>query len=121
MFDLSGANEVVDALQAAGVRASLDPARLPLPGVWVQVVQFDLDTMDSFRTELRLALITKDTDSKRAMESLTELARAVHPVISVARARARTFLMPDGTGLPGLEVPTRTRNPVPVPDPDPEP
>lgn len=122
MFDLSGANEVVAALKAAGVRAALDPALLNLPGVWVQVVGFDLDTMDTFRTELRLALITRDADSKRAMESLTALAREVHPVIPVARARARTFLLPDGNLLPGLEVPTRTRNPVPVPpEPDPEP
>lgn len=115
MFTLEGAQEVVDALQAAGVRASLDPARLPLPGVWVQVAGFELDTMTTFKTDLRLQLLVGDKDSRRAMEALVALAAKVHPVIATGKARARTVNMPDGPALPALEVLTSTRNNRPEP------
>lgn len=110
-FTLEGAQEVVDLLTTAGISAGLDPAEVTLPGVWVQVGGFELDTMTTFRTDLRLQLVTGDKDDRRAMESLVELAAQVHPVIPTGKARARTVLLPDGTGLPALEVLTSTRNP----------
>lgn len=112
-FDLSGAQEVVDLLSAAGISAGLDPSEVTLPGVWVQVGGFEIDTMTTFKTDLRLQLVTSDKDDRRAMESLVDLAAQVHPVIATGKARARTVLLPDGSALPALEVLTSTRNPRP--------
>lgn len=116
MFTLAGAQEVIDALQAADIEAALDPALLNMPGVWVQVTGFELDTMKTFKTDLRLLLVTRDTDAHSAMTSLVDLAAQVHPIIRTGKARARTVLLPDGTPLPGLEVTTSTRNPIAPPE-----
>lgn len=118
MFDLSGALDVVKRLNDAGIRADLDPAALSLPGVWVQVAGFEAYAMGRFKTNLRLQLLTSDTDVKRAMGSLVDLARKVHPVERTTKATARTVVLPDGNPMPALEVLTSvlTNSPTELPE-----
>lgn len=105
MFTLAPAVDLVDTLKAAGIRASLDPATLGLPGVWVQVTEIGYDTYGTSRVDMTLGLIVKDQDAKRAQTALLDLLNNVAEVIPVRTASARTFLMPDQTRLPGLAVP----------------
>ncbi|WP_408898645.1 hypothetical protein ACJ5H2_05930 [Nocardioides sp. R1-1] len=110
MFDLAPVNALVEQLQNADIRADLDPATLNLPGVWVQVVGFKVDTLTKFKADLRLQLLVHDTDAVRAQADLLDLARKVNAAgIPVRTAIARTVVLPDGTPLPALQVPTAVR------------
>ena len=121
MFNLDPTLALVEQLRAAGIRAALAPASVNLPGVWVQVAAFAPYTMGTFSTSLRLQLLASDTDARRAMDALVDLAQQVRTVIPYRDATARTVLMPDGTGLPGLEVRTTVNGPITIPEGAPAP
>lgn len=104
-ISLQGAHDMVAALQAADIAASLDPAGFVPPGVWVQVRGFRPLSLGGYDTALALELVTADTDHGQAAASLVDLYNAVCGVLGEPRpATARTVLMPDGTRLPGLEI-----------------
>lgn len=105
MFSIAPATDVIDTLKAAGIRASLDPATLNLPGVWVQVTDLAIATYGTSKVDMTLALIVGDQDAKRAQTALLKLLNEVAAVLPIRTASARTFLMPDQTRLPGLAVP----------------
>lgn len=112
MFTLAPAVDLVDTLNAAGVRASLDPATLNLPGVWVQVTELSVATYGATAVTMTLALLVADQDAQRAQTALVQLLNDVGAVIPVRSGAARTYLLPDGTRLPGLAVPFTDTAPI---------
>lgn len=119
-YSLDPADQFVERLKAAKISASLDPAKVNAPGVWVQIVEFQPDTLSTYKTVLRLQLIARDNEPRQAMRSLIRLTTKVGGVIKVRAARARTVPMPDGTALPGLEISHVLRAPYIVPEGDTE-
>jgi hypothetical protein len=119
MFDLTPINEVVEALRDAGIRADLDPAKVNLPGVWVWLGPFQVDTLATYRNDLRLQLLVKDTHDHRAFTQLLDLARKVNAVIPVRTATPRQVPLPDGNPLPALEVPFTVRGDLVLDPPTP--
>lgn len=112
MFTLAPAVDLVDTLKAAGIRASMDPAHLSLPGVWVQVTSLSVATYGATSVTMTLALLVGDKDARRAQTSLIELFNQVAAVIPVRSGDARTFLMPDNSRVPGLAVPFTDTAPI---------
>lgn len=121
MFTLTDVDDLVEQLVAADIRADTDPAAVNLPGVWVQVAQFEPHTLAAFRTEVRLQLITGDRDSRRVMEDLVSLLNQVAGVIGPRPARARTVLLPGDqpTRLPALEITLQLHTEFTTPPPAP--
>lgn len=100
--------QLVELLEGAGVQASLDPADLNVPAVWIaldSVAQANL----AGRLELRclLFLIVGDADTTRAMASLGQLHAKVLQVITPdGPVVTQGVVMPgDPTPLPALRVP----------------
>lgn len=100
--------ELVAALVAGDVPASMDPAELNLPGAWVTFDNFTTHTHTSLRLQAVVFLIHSDIDYARAYERLAELfntmtAAGVTPDGPVTPAGV---VMPgDPTPLPALRVP----------------
>ena len=100
--------DLLEALAAADVQASMDPADLNLPGAWLALDQFrGVNVAGQLRMECRLFLISPEIDPLRAIGHLGEL-----------HAKVLTVLTPDGpvvsqgvvmpgapTPLPALSVP----------------
>lgn len=118
VFTLAGVDDLVDELRAAGIRADVDRDKVNAPGVWVQPAGFDLDTLATTRTAVRLMLIVPDKDPRRAYKALVDLLNKVTQVIPVRSAVGRSVLMSDGAMLPGLEVQWAVRAPIPEPNND---
>lgn len=100
--------DLVDALQAADVRAAEDPADLNLPGAWVTVDQITPANMaGALRLECLVFLIVDDTDYKRALGRLAVLYNKVRTVLLPdGPVRPQAVLLPgDTTPLPALRVP----------------
>lgn len=98
---------LVDALEDAGVEASLDPADLNLPAVFVTLdrVTDAVLTGGAGTVRARLLLLAPDRDARRSLEALqalyAEVLAVVTPTSDVEATVART---PDGGG----EVPALT-------------
>jgi hypothetical protein len=77
---------LTDLLDGAGVKATLDPSELNLPGVWITVDTFQARTLNGgIRLTVSLWLIVPNVDPVRALEQLADLWRTV-----------RTLVTPDG-------------------------
>lgn len=104
-MDFRGALEdLADALAAAGVEASVDPADLDLPGVWVTLDRLTVPTFTGGGlVRARLLLIVPDQDHIRAVEALQDLYDAtvavVDPMSDVESTLATVQAGPD---LPAL-------------------
>lgn len=92
-------------LQDVGVQASLDPADLNLPGVWLTVETIQAWTVrGTLRLTCALYLIAPNVDPVRALEELTDLYNTV-----------RTVLTPDGpVALQGVILPSAPTEPMPA-------
>lgn len=102
---------LVGLLEAANVRAALDPAEVNVPGAWV--------TLDGFQTtnvrgdtavDVAVYLIVGDTDTRRALDALAVLYGQVVPGVLIPDGRviAQSVILPDSsTALPALKVPVR--------------
>lgn len=108
-LDFAPLADLVEALKAAEVRASLDPAAVNLPGAWVTLEAVDPVNL---RRDLRLAavvyLIVGDTDYRRALDALAALFNAVVPAVLTPDGPVvpQGVLLPDtSTPLPALRVP----------------
>lgn len=103
--------DLVAALQAAGVRADLDPANLNLPAAWVTVdgiqaanVRGDVDLLAA------VYFIAPDQDYARALEDLAEMFNLVIPGVLIPDGQVvpQGVVLPDSsTPLPALRVPIR--------------
>lgn len=101
-------DQLLELLRAAGLKASMDPADLNLPGVWLAV-----DTVDvaNLKGDLRLGcllfLIAGDQDPRRAIGVCSAMFQKVLTVLSPDGAvQTQGVVMPaDPTPLPALRVP----------------
>lgn len=109
VLDWTPVDALVEALVDAGIRqASVDPADLSLPGVWVQITGVDQDRLGSGPTiNTRLVLMVPDTGIRLSLEALAELYNQVCEVIDPAGpATPLTVSLPEGGApVPGLAVP----------------
>lgn len=100
--------ELLTALQAAELEASMDPADLNLPGCWLALDQFrGVNVQGNLRLECRLFLIAGDRDPLRAIEALGELHTKMLQVLTPdGPVVSQGVVMPgDPTPLPALSVP----------------
>lgn len=100
--------ELLDALNAAGVQASMDPAELNLPGAWLALDTVGIaNVQHKLRLECRLFLISNDTDPLRAVEALGKLYDQATSVLTPdGPVVTQGVVMPgDPTPLPALAVP----------------
>lgn len=109
MLDMFGAlQDLVDALVAADVEASLDPSDLNLPGVYVTLDRITDPTLSGGGTvRARLMLLGPDLDDRRALEGLQDLYTATTAVVTpMSDVEATTANMPAGPDVPGLTFTT---------------
>ncbi len=110
-LDFTPLVELTEALEAAGVRSSLDPSDLNLPGAWVTVESIQAANLaGSLTLGTVVYLIAPDQDYRRAMEALADLYnRAVGPTAVVTPdgpVVPQGVILPDtSTPLPALRVP----------------
>lgn len=95
---------VVDALQLADVRASMDPAKLNPPAVYVTLERIGTWTLaDEGTITARFLLLVPDTDHLRSLEALQDLYVATVQVVTpTSDVEATTGVMRDQTELPAL-------------------
>lgn len=88
------------------VRATLDPAEVNTPGVWVTLEQIRaVNIRHDSRIQAVLYLIAQDQDYQRALLALQTLYNAIVP----------TVLTPDGPVVPqGVLLPQDPSNPLPA-------
>jgi hypothetical protein len=100
-------HELVELLEAAELRATMDPAELVPPGVVAQVLSFQTVTMTSWLITTQLLLVVPNSDHDRATTELVELANAVLEVVDPdGPITSRPVLLPnDPVPLPGLVIP----------------
>jgi len=110
MADLTTApiEQLLDALKAAGVFASMDPAKVNLPGGWLALDEVRPHSLAG-RLQLRCALylIAPDKDALRAVGVLTGLYNKARTVLTPdGPVVTQGVVMPDSpTPLPALRVP----------------
>ncbi len=99
-------------LKDAGVRdASMDPAKLSLPGVWLELTGIELDVLEGQTIKLNLVCLTQDTDPRRAATQLAALFNTVVAAIAdlggpADTAIPGTYVFSGSTArLPGLAIP----------------
>lgn len=111
-LDFADLDALAAVLKAAGVRdASMDPAKVNLPGVWIELTGIDLDVLDGVTIKVNLVCLTQDTDPRRAATQLAALFNQVIPAIADLGGPAETtvpgtYVFPGSTAaLPGLAIP----------------
>lgn len=101
--------DLVTALQAAQVRASVDPAEVNLPGAWVTVEGIQAASLGGHHRLLcAVYLIAPDQDYGRAMNALADLYNAAIPAVLLPDGPVvpQGVILPgDTTPLPALRVP----------------
>lgn len=107
-------NDVVELVNLVngveGIRSVSDAAaEVNPPGVWVQVLGYDLDKLAAghYTLTARLVLVVPDQDTRRARKALTDLLNLVLTVVRPAgRVTPASVVMPNSPApLPGLLVP----------------
>lgn len=94
-------------LEAAEVRASLDPADVNLPGAWITVESIQAGNLaGTLILGCVVYLIAPDQDYRRAMEALAELYNKVVGPTAV--------LTPDGPVVPQGVILPDTSTPLPA-------
>lgn len=104
---LDEVDDLVADLKAAGLSASVDPAEVNPPGVWVRSQGLSLDTLGGFTWALQLHLVVPDNGHRLAREALLELFNQVLPVAEPdADPYFQGLVLPHTPKpLPGLVVP----------------
>ncbi len=100
--------EVVRILTAADIDATDDPRHLRVPGVLVQYVAAEVETLDgSVAHQLRALCVAADRDDPRTLATLDQLASDVVDQIAPAGPLTPTGVLTttQPTPLPGLAVP----------------
>lgn len=109
MLDFQPVVDLAASLEAAGVRASLDPSDVNLPGAWVTVETIQAGNL---RGTLILGcvvyLIAPDQDYRRALEALAAAYNLTVPGVLTPDGPVvpQGVILPDtSTPLPALRVP----------------
>lgn len=114
VFPLPEVVALVAALAAADVRASIDPAKVNPPGVWVHLAgPLDHDTLGCSTLPVDLVLVVADTTDDAALAALAALHDKVLAVVDAAgpiRFQGTVLPGPDLTALPSLVVPIQITN-----------
>lgn len=114
-MDMSGKlASVVSQLQAldAGLTVSTDPAAILAPGVLVQLVQLQPETMAGWQLDLNLILVAADVDGGPGPAAA--LSTLLNTILAWAQPdgpiQARSIQLPSGPApLPGLVFPLTVR------------
>jgi hypothetical protein len=100
--------ELLTALEGAGVFATMDPARVNLPGGWLAVDEVAaVNLKGALELRCSLFLIVKDRDTLRATEALAELYATTCTVLRPdGPVVTQGVVLPDSpTPMPALRVP----------------
>ena len=88
-------------LTAAGVEASTDPTKIPVPGAWVTVENLNPERLcGDFTVTAAIYLIARDTGHTPALADLTVMLDRTSEVLP-----ALTTAQPDSVSLPGFTGP----------------
>ncbi len=101
-------HDLVAALEAGEVRATVDPSDLNTPGAWVTVEAIQgVNLAGTLRLEAVIYLIVGDQDYMRAMDALAALYNATLAVVDPdGPVTPQGVILPDtSTPLPALRVP----------------
>lgn len=102
--------ELLAALEAAGVRSTMDAAHVSLPGAWLTLDRLAprFNVAGDGRMLCSLYLITADSgDTPRVLDALLDLLNTVMGVLTPDGevTAVRVVLDPDPTPQPALRVP----------------
>lgn len=105
--DLAEVDALVTELTTAGISASIDPAEVDPPGVWVRHVGLSLDLLGGFTIKTQLHLVVPDNGHAEARTGLVDL---LNQVLAVAEPDEDPYfqglvLPHHPKPLPGLVLP----------------
>lgn len=104
-FSWDVVDTLVEDLVGAGVKATLDPAKVNLPGALVQPLTL-APMLAGWQIRVRVVLLAKDTSVERSMASLGALLVAASAVVDPDdQVTTATFVLPDGTAYPAIIIP----------------
>lgn len=112
-FPLAEVNALIDGLKAAGVRATIDPAKVNTPGVWLNLGDLDHDTLACSTLRAEAVCCVADTTDEAALANLAAMHDAVLALVDCAgliRFQGTVLPGPDLTPLPSLVVPVVITN-----------
>lgn len=105
-------NELLTVLRDAGIRATIDPAKVNTPGVWVRMGPVDLTAVlcgENVGTMTAEATcIVADTTDEAALTALGDLVELVEPHVDIVgplRWQGTVLPGPDLTPLPSIVIP----------------
>lgn len=95
-LNVTDLDTLVEALQDAGIESvAFDPAKLNLPGVWVNVTGFQIATLQGLAIRLELIALSPNTEPRMALET-------VQPVFNQVLAALEDFGGPTGDPITGV-------------------
>lgn len=112
-FPLAEVRAFLTALNEGGVRASLDPAKVNAPGVWLRLLPVDHDTLGGSTLRAEATCVVPDTTDDAALDGLAALHDAVLALVDPdgpCRWQGTILPGPDLTALPSLVVPVLITN-----------
>jgi uncharacterized protein YidB (DUF937 family) len=105
---LAALDAVVAELTAAGLRASINPAKLTPPAVWVSLDKLIPELLDgNGAAQIRVNLIVPDTTLPQGLDALDQLLAKVWAVLPLAveDVTPEGVVLPDSPNpLPSLRV-----------------
>ena len=94
----------LDALRAAGIRATMDPRSVNPPCVLMTPPDFDLNVNCGGDAEFRAVILAPPPANLDAWRTLDDLAAQVAAVIPVERIRPSQYGVDDSGAIPALEL-----------------
>ena len=107
VFPIDEVRALIAALRAGDVRASLDPAQVAAPGVWLRLLPFEHDTLAGVSLKAEAVCVAPDTTDDAALGVLAGLHDLVVGLVQVdGPCRWQGTILPDNpTPLPSLVIP----------------
>jgi len=112
VFPAAEVADLLAALTAAGVRATIDPAKVNTPAVWLRLGTVDIaNVMCGEATGIMAAeatCIVADTTDEAALAALAALVASVVPHVDISgplRFQGTVLPGPDLTPLPSVVIP----------------
>lgn len=98
------AQDTVDALRAAGIRATMDPRNLNLPAVLVVPPAIVLDVSCGGTARFTAYAVSRAPGNADAWKSVDGLLEQVAAVVDVEEVRPTQYTTDDTGALPALEI-----------------